>query len=334
MNRRDAMGALGAWALIPGDASALAAQAARAERPFRVGLVIRLPEDRLKLLADSLATLGWAAGKDYVLVHTDIPYGPRIDDAAKLIVAERPDVILVVGSAYAVAVRRLTTTTPIVMTTSGYPVAAGLAESLARPGLNVTGNTSYAGTGVWGKMFQLLAEVKPGLRRVGLLWDYVPPAFLKEEVDFGLVELREDARALGLTLHFADIHRPEDAVPAFRDLQARQAEALLITSGPNVFAERARLTELAVAHRLPTISDIRWAPQLPHGPLMSYGAVNADLWRQAAWFVDRILRGAKAGELPIQQPSRFELVINGRVARELSLAIPQKLLLRADEVID
>jgi putative tryptophan/tyrosine transport system substrate-binding protein len=230
VNRRDAMGALGAWTLASVDA---AAQAARAERPFRVGLVIRPPDERLKLLADSLVALGWVAGKDYVMAHTDIPYGPRIDEAATRIVAKRPDVILVAISAQAVAVRRLTTTTPIVMITSGYPVAAGLAESLARPGLNVTGNTSYAGTGIWGKLFQLLAELKPGLRRV-------------------------------------------------------------------VFPERSRLTELAVAQRLPTISDIRWAPQVRQGPLMSYGAVAIELWRQAAWFVDQILRGAKAGELPIQ----------------------------------
>ena len=307
---------------------------AQARRPFRIGFGYRLLPDRAELFKGLLKELGWVHGADYVFVHSDMPWGTDIHDAAKRIVSEQPDVILVVTTAFALAVQRLTRTIPVVMYSSGYPVAAGVAETLARPGMNVTGNSSYAGTGIWGKLLQLLLEVRPGIRRIGLVWDYLPPLFAREEIDFGMTELRADAHALGLELEFAEITTPGDIDAALARLEARRVHALLVTAGPSIGPEVARIMRFALAARLPTIMDAHLTYPIDPGPLLAYGAPVAVLTRQSFTYIDRILRGAKPGELPIQQPSRFELVVNLKVARALPLELPPSLLARADRVIE
>jgi len=285
-------------------------------------------------MVDLMSEFGWMYARDYTFVESGLPYGPQIEEAVRRIVAEKTDVIFVVSTAYAVAAHRLTTTTPIVMFTSGYPVAAGLAVSLARPGKNVTGNTVYAGTGIWGKLLQLLRDVRPGINRIGLLWDYLPPAFPREEIDFGLQEIDNDARALGLEILFAEVRRPEDAGAGLAKLDAKRVEALLVTSGPNLFSERLRAMQFAVAQRIPTITDNHWYPPFEPGPLMAYGAPISELRRQAFGYIDRILRGAKASNLPIQQPTRFELSVNLKTAAAIGIKFPQSILVRADRVIE
>ena len=181
---------------------------------------------------------------------------------------------------------------------SGYPVEAGLAQSLARPGRNVTGNSIYAGTGVFGKLLELLREAKPGTNRIGVLWGYVPPAFPQEEIKPVYDVIQRSARALGMKVHIVEVPRLEHIAGALAAVEADQSEGLLITGS---FASAAPRAELA---------------------------------RQTANYVDRILKGASPGEIPIQYPAKFELVINLRTAKAMGLTIPRSLLLRADQIVD
>lgn len=285
-------------------------------------------------MTELMRTLGWTYGRDYVFIESGLPYGPETEEAARRIVAQKPDVIFVVSTAYAVMVHRLTSRTPIVMFSSGYPVEAGVAHSLARPGKNVTGNTVYAGTGIWGKLLQLLREAKPGVKRIGMLWDYLPPAFPHEEIDPAMGELRHDAGALGLEVRLAEVRRPDELATALAGFVAGHVEALLVTTGPVVYPDRSRVTQFAVDTRLPTITDAHWPVPVEPGPMLAYGPTVADLRRQAIGYVDRILRGANPGDLPIQQPAKFELVVNLKTAKAIGLTIPQSILIRADRVIE
>jgi putative tryptophan/tyrosine transport system substrate-binding protein len=166
-----------------------------------------LPDPRpaiLEIWRANMRVLGWIEGQDFIVLQSGIePGSPKpLDEAAQRVVANKPDLICAISTAHALAAQRATGSIPIVMLTSGYPVEAGAADSLARPGRNVTGNTIYAETGVWGKMLQLLREAKPDISRVGILWTYVIPAFPKEEIEPGYAELKSAARLLNLELHF------------------------------------------------------------------------------------------------------------------------------------
>lgn len=307
---------------------------AQARRPFRIGFGYALLPEREALFRQLLAELGWTHGSDYVFVDSGLPFGADLDEAAWRVVAREPDVIYVVSTAFAAAVQAVTRTIPVVMYSSGYPVPAGVAQSLSRPGGNVTGNTAYAGTGIWGKLLQLLGEAKPGIGRVGLLWDYLPPLFAPAEIEFAMNELRADGRALGLELEFAEIRDRTEVPAALARLVAQRADALLVTYGPVLGPVVPRVLRFAVANRLPTIMDSHSIPPLDPGPLFVYGAPVADLTRRSFAYIDRILRGEKAGDLPIQQPARFELVVNLRTASAMGLALPHSLLARADRVIE
>ena len=333
MNRRETVLALlflsGLARTLP-----LVAQERTEGHPFRIGFAVNLTPAGREATQELMGEFGWKYGRDYTFIESGVPYGPAIEEAARRIVAEKPDLIFVATTAFAVAVQRLTSTIPIVMYTSGYPVAAGVALSLARPGKNVTGSTVYAGTGIWGKLLQLLSEVKPGVKRIGLLWDYLPPAFPREEIDFGLGELRDNVRSLGLATHIAEVTRPEQVTAALAALDSWRAEALLVTSGPVMFPEMSRIMKFAIGKRLPTITDSNWQYPVEPRPLLAYGPPISVLRRQAVGYIDKILRGAKPSELPIQQPAKFELVVNMKTAKALGLTIPQSILLRADQVIE
>lgn len=302
--------------------------------PRRIGFGYALLPEREALFRQLLAELGWTHDGDYVFVDSGLPFGADLDEAARRVVAREPDVIYVPNTAFALAIQKVSRTIAVVMYSSGYPVPAGVAQSLSRPGGNVTGNTAYAGTGIWGKLFQLLGEAKPGIERVGLLWDYLPPLFAPAEIEFGMNELRADGRALGLELEFAEIRDGAEVPAALARLVAQRAQALLVTYGPVLGPEVPRVLRFAVSNRLPTIMDSHSIVPLDPGPLLVYGAPVADLTRRSFAYIDRILRGEKAGELPIQQPARFELVVNLRTANAMGLALPQSLLARADRVIE
>jgi len=303
--------------------------------PFRIGLLPDLSAVRFGQFIHAMREEGWVERREFVVAKTGFEYGPNIEQAASLAVQGAPDLILVTTEAYAAAAHRLTTTIPIVMWVSGYPVERGVAHSLARPGKNVTGSSNYAGTGVWGKLVELLRDSSPGIKRVGVLWDYLPPAFHADIVASVQVELQRDvARALGVTVDIVDVLATDRVTAAMDEVYGRRPDALLVTAGPILGPMRSHITRFAIEKRLPLISDSSW-PQVQPQPLLTYSASPVVLMRQAAAYVVRILRGgAKPADLPIQQPAKFELVVNLKTAAALGLTIPPSFLLRADRVIE
>jgi putative tryptophan/tyrosine transport system substrate-binding protein len=226
-----------------------------------------------------------------------------------------------------VRLRRLKATSviPIVFAVAADPLGTGLVASLARPGGNVTG-LSVQFTDLAGKRLELLREVVPGLRRLAIMANVDAPASVLE-----MGEVQAAARTLGLEVAASEIRRAEDIAPAFDALKGR-AEALYLCVDPLLSTNRMRISILALGARLPTIAAFREFVEA--GGLMSYGANFSDLYRRAADYVDKILRGAKPGDLPVEQPTKFELVINLTTAKALGLTIPEAFLLRADEVIE
>jgi putative ABC transport system substrate-binding protein len=281
-----------------------------------------------------MRVLGWIEGRDYIVMQSGIEAGsPRsLDEAAQRVVANKPDLICTLSTAYTLAMQRATRSIPIVMLTSGYPVEAGVADSLAKPGRNVTGNTIYAETGVWGKMLQLLREAKPDIRRVGIFWTYVIPTFPREEIEPGYAELNSAARLLDLKLHTVEVANSDQVPAAIAEIDQRNPEGLLLTS---FFPKgMSAVTQFAVDKRLPTIADFDWTPHAPPHPLLCYGPLARELVQSAAASADKILRGSSPSDLPIQRPGRFELIVSLKTAKAIGLDVPPVLVARADRVIE
>ena len=288
-----------------------------------------------KALVETLRVSGWIEGRDFVFVDSGFMYGHPFDEVARRVLDLKPDVILSVNTAYTLALHRQTKTIPIVMWASGYPVEVGLAESLARPGKNVTGLSLYAGTGVWGKLVELLREAKPGAKSVVVLWGYVPPAHPIEEIEPCYREFREAERALGIGVRIVDVARADQVGAALKAIDTLRPDGLVVTSGPGLWSTRPQVLEYATKRRLPTIADFPQPPENTHArPLLVYAPAWGELFPQAATYIGRILGGMKPGDLPIQQPARFELEINMKAASAIGLKLPQSLLLRADRVIE
>ena len=332
MNRRDtvlALLALGA-AIAPPH---VLAQIRGTGKPFRIGLIPDLLEIRHEQISAALRELGWTPGRDFVLFQSGIQYGRDIENSVKRVVDDKPDLIFAANTGYILAAHRLTKTIPIVMWSMGYPVEAGLAQSLARPGGNVTGLSQYAGTQIFGKLIELLREAKPAIKRIGVLWSYVPPVHPREEIEPAYRDLREAARLLRVEVRILEIDKPEKVKSALAAVVAERMEALFVTTGAPLNPHRQEVMNFAVENGLPTISDFTW-PGIEPQPLLRYSPLPAELIRQAASYVVRILKdGARPGDLPIQQPARFELVISLKTAKALRLSIPQRLLIRANELI-
>ena len=209
------------------------------------------------------------------------------DEAVQRVVANKPDLIFTGTIASTLAAQRATASIPIVMLYSGYPVEAGIADSLAKPGRNATGNAIYASTGVWGKMLQLLREVKPDIERVSVLWTYVIPAFPKEEIEPCYAELNSAARSLGLQLHIVEAANADQIKPALAEIEATRPQGLMLTS---FIAAQAMpvVAQFAVDKGLPTVIDFDWTPFLaPPRPLLSYTPVYRELMRSAVASVDK-----------------------------------------------
>jgi putative ABC transport system substrate-binding protein len=229
----------------------------------------------------------------------------------------------------ALAARQATKTIPVIFVALGDPVTSGLVTSLARPGGNVTG-VSFLSPELVGKRLERLTQAVPGVGRVAVLWQ---PGDVPERTAKDLrTEAEVAARALGVRLQVVEARGPTDIDRAFSEMTKAHVDALSVLPSAMLFTERGRLVDLAAKHRLPAVYP--WREGADAGGLMSYGPNLPDLYRRAATYVDKILKGAKPGDLPVEQPTKFELVINLKTAKALGLTIPPSLLQRADEVID
>jgi len=276
-----------------------------------------------------LRDLGYVEGRNVVIEYRSAEGKPeRFPAVAAELVALKVDVIFAGGTPAALAAKQATRTLPIVFAGVGDPVTSGLVTSLARPGGNVTG-LSVLAPDLVGKGLELLKQAVPGVSRVAVLWQ---PGGLGERTEKDMLKEAEvAARALGVRLHYVEAQGPADFERSFSDMTKVRAGALTVLTTPMFISERRRLVDLAAKNRLPTVYLFR--EFVDAGGLMAYGADLADMFRRAATYVDKILKGAKPGDLPVEQPTKFELVINLKTAKALGLTIPQSLLLRADEVI-
>jgi putative ABC transport system substrate-binding protein len=299
---------------------------------FRIGYLDPSTASGSAVLIDSfrqeLNKLGWIEGKnltsEYRFAEQKLD---RLPELAEELLRRTVDLIVVLGTPPALAAKKATTTIPIVMTVPGDPVGAGLVASLARPGGNVTGLSSLSPQ-LNTKRLEILKDAVPNLTRAGLLW--LSGAGIAQNLQ--VKELRPAAAALKLKLE--EIETQPDAKGlerAFQIAKQKQVSAIITTASRPFFAERKRIVELAGKNRLPAIYF--QSEFVDEGGLMSYGADFADLFRKAAHYVDKILKGAKPGDLPVQQPTKFEFVINLKAAKQIGLTIPVELLAKANQVI-
>jgi putative tryptophan/tyrosine transport system substrate-binding protein len=273
-----------------------------------------------------LRELGWSEGRNIVIAYR---WADGRADRSAEIAAEfaqlKVDVIATSGTPMALAAKRATSTIPIVFATAGDPVGTGLIASLARPGGNVTG-LSMQQIDLGSKRIELFRELVPQLRRLAVMANVRSPDAVRQ-----LQDVKTTVDALGLEFVKCEIPRIEDVASVIDGLKSR-AEALYVISDPLLFSHRDRVNVLAMSIRLPTIHSFR--DHVETGGLMSYGPNYQSMFRRAADFVDKILRGTKPGDIPVEQPTQFELVINLKTAKVLGIEIPPTLLARADEVIE
>jgi ABC-type uncharacterized transport system substrate-binding protein len=281
---------------------------------------------RVARFVQRLRELGWIEGRTVAIEYR---WAEGRNERAAEIAAEfvrlKVDVIVAQGTPSVIAAKQATSVIPIVFAAVGDPVGSGLVASLSRPGGNVTGLSTQQ-TDTASKRIELFREMVPGLHRLAIMGNVGNPA-----VELELSEVQSTARALGLEATAFELLRAEDIAPAFDALKGR-ADALYVCGDPLVFTNRIRVNTLAQGARLPTMYLL--GEYVEAGGLMSYGPSVPDLYRRAADYVDKILRGAKPGDLPVEQPTKFDLIINVTTAKALGLTIPESFLLRADEVIE
>jgi len=282
----------------------------------------------LEAFRQGLRELGWVEGQNIVIEYRYAEGRPeRLPGLAEELVRLKVDVIVASPTPSAMAAKNATRTIPIVGMSLTEPVALGVIESLARPGGNITGMTYSVDTDIFGKQLQLLKEVVPKVRRVAALTNPTgTPAY-----PLTLSSVNTAARSLGLQLRLHEAREPGEFDAAFATMARERAIALLVFGDPMFFLHRARLADLALRNRLPAMST-QWQ-WVEAGGLIAYGPSLPDQWRRAAVYVDKILKGAKPADLPVEQPTKFELVINLKTAKALRMTIPPALLQRADEVM-
>ena len=293
----------------------------------RVGILFMGGRDQphLESFKQGLREHGYIEGKNIILEYryAEGKYD-RLPDLAKEFVSEKVDVIVTTSTISAQVARKATRTIPIVMT-SGSPVERGLAESLARPGGNVTGLSALLPE-LSGKRVELLKEAFPKIARVATLWS--PRS---SEAVIGLKETEEAARAFALPLHLVKVQTREDIEKAFAALPKANVNAVLVVLSPEVTLNSKTIVDLALKQRLPGMYPTRQFAE--EGGLMAYGPLIGDLYFRAATYVDKILKGARSEDLPVEQPKKFEFVINLKTAKQIGLTIPPNVLARADRVI-
>ena len=306
----------------------LAAEAQPAGKVARLGVLLfstPAADPFLPAFLAGLRDLGYVEGRNVVLEYRYAEGQPaRVSELALQIASLKPDVIVVLGGDMVPFVKNATATIPVVMVTSVDPVEAGVVASFARPGGNLTG-VAFVSSETAGKRLQFLKEAVPSLTRVAVLWTPDHP-------DGEYRNTEATARRLGIHIQSLEVRRPGDFDGAFQAAMRERAGALVVASSRFMNSNRPRVEEFASKQRIPLVTS--WGPWARAGSLMSYGPDLNTLVRRAATHVDKILKGAKPADLPVEQPTKFELVINMKTAKALGLTIPPSLLLRADEVIE
>jgi putative ABC transport system substrate-binding protein len=308
----------------------LAAPLAAGAQPAKIArlgvLLFGTPEDdAFPAIRRGLSALGYVEGRNILFEHHYAEGRPeRLPDLANDLVRSKPDLIIAAGGDVAPFAKRATGTIPIVMITSADPVQGGLVASLARPGGNVTGVT-FVSSDLAGKRLQLLKEAASGVTRVAVLWNPDHP-------DGEFAATLAAGRSLGMQVQSLEVRGRDDFAGAFAAANRKRMEAVIVVSSRLMTLNRARILDLAAQNRLLLVSG--WGPWAAEGGLLSYGPDLDAVIRNAATYIDRILKGARPADIPIEQPTRFQLVINLKTAKALGLTIPPSLLQRADQVIE
>ncbi|HEY7539630.1 MAG TPA: ABC transporter substrate-binding protein [Methylomirabilota bacterium] len=304
------------------------AAAQPAGKAARVGVLLfgtPATDPNLAAFVDGLRDLGYVEGRNLALEYRSAEGRPeRVRERALQVVALKPDVIVVLGGDMVPFVKDATSTIPVVMLTSQDPVEAGMVVSFARPGGNLTG-VAFVSSETAGKRLQFLKEAVPSLTRVAVLWnpDHRDPEYR---------DIATAARTVGIHVQSLETKRPEDFDGAFQSAARARVEALMVVSSRFMNLNGPRIVEFASKQKIPLVSG--WGPWVRGGGFLSYGPDLDVLVRRAAAQVDRILKGARPADLPVEQPTKFELVVNLKTARALGLTIPQSVLGRADHVIE
>ena len=307
-----------------------AAQAQQSGKVHRIGYLSPRSAEREKFyfpaFRQGLRELGYVEGKNIVI---EVRYANRNQDRLPALAAEllrrKVEIVVTGGGAAALVVQRLSKTIPIVMAEATAPVKRGIITNFARPGGNTTGLARRTPE-IFGKYLELLKETLPGLARVAVLWNPKGPAST-----LGWRSVQRPARMLGIQLHSMEVRNTRDLEKAFREALAARAEAIYVTPGARI--NRKSMVKLTLKSRLPSISS-GTRRFVDSGGLMSYGSLMAPLYRRAAHYVDKILKGAKPGDLPVELPTRYNLTINLKTAKALGITIPRSILLRAKRVIE
>ncbi len=309
----------------------VAAEAQTASKVYRIGVLEVVPvasnATNLDSLRQGLRELGYLEGQNFVIEYRSADgRAERFPNLASELVRLKVDLIVTRGTPAALAAKRATGTIPIVMASSGDPISAGIVASLAHPGANVTGLSALA-TDVQGKLLELLKEMVPQIARVAFLFNMSNPVLQAQ-----WKEAEPMARSMGLRSQLLDVRTSHDLEPAFDAAARQRADAVVVGIDALTQTHRGQIVGALAKRRLPAISRER--EFVDAGGLMSYGIHYADSYRRAVTYVDKILKGAKPADLPIEQPTRLELVINLRTAKALGLTIPPSVLVRADQVIE
>ncbi len=304
----------------------LAPDAQQPQKVRRIGFLGNAPSPPMDAFRQGLRDLGWVEGQNLIIEWRWMQGRPeRLPELAEELVRLNPDVILAATSTQVEAVRQKTKMIPIVFGSHADPVGVGHVASLARPGGNVTG-ISMLMTDLSVKKLELLKESVSGASRIAVLWNPTTPSHPP-----ALKAVEAAARSLGVQLHPVEARVLEEFDGAFTAMTRERVGAFLVLGSPVYFSQRARLAELALKHRLPGIFNFREDVQA--GGLMSYGPDINDMFRRSAAYVDKILKGAKPADLPVDQASRYDLVINFKTAKALGLTLPQSILIRSTDVI-
>jgi putative ABC transport system substrate-binding protein len=325
MTRREFIALIGglatAWPI------AATAQESGSGRQVRIGLVAPVPPspDMLNAFRDAMREQGYVEGQNLTL-YVRWPRGTFEQDPSAVadLLKAKVDVIVAWATPTVIAVRHATSTTPIVMASVGDPVGSGFVASLARPGGNITG-VSIITSDLSAKLLGLFVQMVPTMRVIGVVTNAYNP-----NVAMQLQESQEAVRKIGLQSEVVDARTPEEFEAGFANLKARRADGVVLLSDPVVIQHKARIAELALAARLPTAFQRR--ENVEAGGLFSYGGNLPDQFKLAASYVDRILKGAKPADLPVEQPTQFDFTVNLRTAKTLGLTVPLPLLATANEV--